>query len=126
MGGPESVWDALEYGFADRIGHGLAIFRDPVLQKHVEDNQVHIEFCPTSNVLLTDIASIAEHPIRIALERGMNFSVNTDDPGPFGCSMNSEFNMLHQSLGLTENDFERIFRNCLKSAFSLESNLVDN
>ena len=126
VGGPESVWDALEYGFADRIGHGLAIIQDPVLQKHVEDNQIHIEFCPTSNVILTDIPSIEEHPVRTALERGWNFSVNTDDPGPFGCSMNSEFNLLHQTFGFTENDFERIFRNCIEATFAQEPRLADN
>ncbi len=26
--GPESVWDALEYGKPDRIGHGVGAFED--------------------------------------------------------------------------------------------------
>jgi adenosine deaminase len=47
----------------------------------------------------------------------MNFSVNTDDPGAFGCSMESEFRRLEMSFGFTAEDFARIFANSWRSRF---------
>lgn len=46
--GPDSVWDALEHGFPDRIGHGVAAFREPALVDELLKRGVHVEFCPTS------------------------------------------------------------------------------
>ncbi len=64
--GPEAVWDALEHGHPDRIGHGVSLFRDPALIEHFQEHQIHIEMCPTSNVKTGSVARIEEHPIRQA------------------------------------------------------------
>jgi adenosine deaminase len=48
----------------------------------------------------------------------MNFSVSTDDPGPFGCSMLSEYELLASNLGFTDADFERIYANAWRSRFA--------
>jgi adenosine deaminase len=108
----------LENGFADRIGHGLSVFKDPLLLKYVMNNGIHLEFCPTSNTILTEVGSITDHPIQIAMEKGLNFSVNTDDPGPFGCSMNGEFQLLEKTFGFSEKEFAVIFRNSIELAFA--------
>lgn len=119
--GPESVWDALEYGYPDRIGHGLSIFDDPVLVKHIKTHDIHIEFCPTSNLYLTGIDSIDKHPLGIAINEGMNFSINTDDPGPFCCTMESEFRLVANAFMLGKNDFDKILDNTMRSRFSRRS-----
>lgn len=115
--GTESVWDALNYGFPTRIGHGVSLFQDPKLIELFQDKQIHIEMCPTSNLKTGSIATIEEHPIRRALDLGLNFSVNTDDPGPFASSMNSEYELLATSFGFTEADFETVYRNSLDARF---------
>lgn len=117
-GGPEYVWDALEYGQADRIGHGLALFEDPTLLRYVRDHGIHIEMCPTSNLLLTRLKSVSDHPLGRALQEGLSFSINTDDPGPFGCTLNSEFELMAKTFNLTRGDFELILENSLKAAFA--------
>ena len=115
--GPESVWDALEYGHPDRIGHGVSLFRDPRLVDLFVERQIHIEMCPTSNVKTGSVASIQEHPIRLARELGLNFSVNTDDPGTFECSLESEYALLADTFGFDEGDWERIYANSLAARF---------
>ncbi|MGD9099778.1 MAG: hypothetical protein PVF45_04805, partial [Anaerolineae bacterium] len=85
--GPESVWDALEHGFPDRIGHGVSLVQDSRLLDLVRERRLHVEMCPTSNLKTGSVSRIEEHPIGRARELGLNFSVNTDDPGPFECSM---------------------------------------
>jgi adenosine deaminase len=115
--GPESVWDALEHGFPDRIGHGVSIFQDPLLVKRFQEQRLHIEMCPTSNVKTGSVSRIEEHPVRLARELDLNISVNTDDPGPFECSMESEYRLLVQTLGFQENDFQKIRDNALAARF---------
>lgn len=122
--GPESVWDALEYGFPDRIGHGTSLFQDNRLIEHVLKKQIHIEMCPTSNIRTGSINKIEDHPIIKARDLGLNFSINTDDPGPFQSSMLSEYELLSGVFGFTENDFLNIAANSLKSRFYNELRII--
>lgn len=117
MAGPASVWDALIHGKPDRIGHAVRAFEDDRLVEELQRQDVHLEFCPTSNLCLGVISDIAQHPILRARQLGMNFSVNTDDPGPFGCSMESEVRLLEKNLGFSHADFEQISENALRSRF---------
>lgn len=116
-GGPESVRDALEYGHPDRIGHAVHLFQDPNLVDFFAERQIHIEMCPTSNVKTGSVACIQEHPIRLARELGLNFSVNTDDPGAFECSLESEYDLLADVFGFGERDWQQIFANSLAARF---------
>jgi adenosine deaminase len=115
--GPESVWDALENGFPDRIGHGVAIFQNPALVRRFQEEQIHIEMCPTSNVKTGSVRCIAEHPVRMARDLGLSFSINTDDPGAFECSMASEYRLMAEVFDFTEADFARIRENALAARF---------
>lgn len=115
--GPSSVWEALEYGYATRIGHGLAAFDDPLLVKYIKEHDIHLEFSPTSNVRLTKYTDIRSHPIKKALAEAISFSINTDDPGPFCTDMNTEYALVQQAFNLNEKDFEKILTNSLKAAF---------
>jgi adenosine deaminase len=116
--GPESVWDALQHGFPDRIGHGTHIFDDPNLVAVLAERDIHVEMCPTSNLLTGSIARIEDHPIRRALDRGLNIGVNTDDPGAFGCSMTSEYALLIERFGFTPEELGQLSANARRSRFS--------
>ena len=118
--GPESVWDALEYGHPNRIGHGVSLFQDERLVELFAERQIHIEMCPTSNLKTGSVASIEEHPIRLARDLGLSFSVNTDDPGPFECSLESEYALLADTFGFDEGDWQRIYANSLAARFQPE------
>ncbi len=115
--GPESVWDALEYGYPDRIGHGVSLFQDEKLIEIIKERQIHIEMCPTSNLKTGSVSRIKEHPVQKAREIGLNFSINTDDPGPLGCSMESEYELLSEVFGFENDDFQRIYVNSLAARF---------
>ena len=115
--GPESIWDALEYGHPRRIGHGLSLFDDPDLPKYLQKNNIHIEFCPTSNLKVAGVRRIEAHPVFKAMDYGLSFSINTDDPGHFECTMNSEFKLLQTVRPFDEKMFRQVFRNSLRAAF---------
>ena len=109
---------ALEHGYPDRIGHGVSLFQDPALVELFRERQIHVEMCPTSNIKTGSVARTEEHPIRRARDLGLNFSINTDDPGPFLNSLMSEYQLLAGVFGFDEADFQQIYENTLKSRFT--------
>jgi adenosine deaminase len=115
--GPESVWDALEHGYPDRIGHGVSAFQDPRLLETIGERGIHIEMCPTSNLKTGSIAAIADHPIARARDLGLSIGVNTDDPGAFGCSMESEYALLAEVFGFGPADFAYLYSCALAARF---------
>ena len=118
--GSESVWDALEYGYPDRIGHGVSLFHDPKLLDLIRERDIHVEMCPTSNLKTGSISRIEEHPIGIAKELGLNMSINTDCPGIFECSMESEYELTEKLFGFGQNDFQKVLTDSLRARFQPE------
>ena len=115
--GPRRVREAIEEGFADRIGHGIATFQDQYLLDLIKERQIHLELCPTSNVRTGVVPSIEEHPLRRALELGLNFSINSDDPGTFACSVESEYRLAADIFGFSEADLLQVTANAMGSRF---------
>ncbi|MBN1937873.1 MAG: hypothetical protein JW934_24680 [Anaerolineae bacterium] len=115
--GPESVRDALDYGRPNRIGHGVSAFQDQALLDAIRECGIHLEMCPTSNLRTGSVLSIAAHPIRRALDLGLSFSINTDDPGPFENSMLAEYALLAEHLDFSQQDFEQVYWNSLAARF---------
>lgn len=116
--GPESVWDALDNGYPDRIGHGVTLFQDPRLIEIFQERQIHIEMCPTSNLKTGSVPNLAAHPLSKAKELGLNFSINTDDPGPFGNSLEGEYRLAAKLFGYTIQDLQHVYANTIKAGFT--------
>jgi aminodeoxyfutalosine deaminase len=116
--GPESVWDALRHGRPDRLGHALSAFQDSELIDYLRASRLHIEFCPTSNLCTGAVESMERHPIGRARQAGLNFSVNTDDPGAFECSLSAEYGRVAGIFGFSSSDFSAIFRQSLSARFA--------
>lgn len=114
--GPESVWAALEIG-ADRIGHAVSAAHDPALVAHLAERGTPLEMCPTSNVRTGAAPSLAAHPIGPFLRRGMDVSLNTDDPPLFGTDLVSEYGAVARAFGLTRAEVIRLARNAFAGAF---------
>jgi adenosine deaminase len=114
---PKFVKEAVDILGADRIGHGLHVYRNPAIAKEMKDRNILLELCPTSNVLTGSVKSIKEHPIRILQEMGVPFSVNTDDPSIFNTDLNIEYGLLNKHLGFTNAEFEKINQLAAKHSF---------
>jgi len=115
--GPESIRDALQYGRPNRLGHGLSAVDDPALLDELRDANVHVEFCLTSNLRTGALPGIEQHPAGRARALGMNFSLSTDNPGAFECSLTSEFQLAMEALAFQPDDFNTVFRNSLSARF---------
>ncbi|GAA3265566.1 adenosine deaminase [Dactylosporangium vinaceum] len=99
--GPSSVRDAMEVLRADRIMHGVAAIADPGLLDRLAPGGVALDVCPTSNVMLSVVPSIAQHPLPALLARGVPCSINADDPLLFDTDLLNEYTLARDHLGLT-------------------------
>lgn len=118
LAGTDSVRDALAYGSPDRLGHGIAAFSDEAVVAEVAERGIHLEFCPSSNLALGVVGRIEDHPIARAHALGLSYSINTDDPGPFACSLTSELTLVADAFGFGEPELARIFDNTIAAAFA--------
>lgn len=98
--GPQTIWDALQYLGAERIGHGIAAAQDPRLMAHLVEHAIALEICPTSNVCTRSVPSMADHPLAILVAAGVPVTINSDDPPMFSTTLNDEYAVAAGLLGL--------------------------
>lgn len=118
--GAESVWGAIRTLKVDRIGHGTRAGEDEKLLDYLVEHQIPVEMCPISNVRTGVVASYAEHPVRSYFERGINISINTDDPKMFDNSLAEEYRSLVQVFGFTLAEIERLVRHAIEMSWMPE------
>ena len=115
--GPDRVWEAIELLGAKRIGHGIASIQDPALMKHLAENQICLEVCPTSNWLTNAVTEMKNHPLPILLRAGVPVCINTDDPGIFGSYLPNEIRICREVLGMSEAEIDQCFAHAAKATF---------
>jgi len=112
-GDADSVQRAVEELELDEVQHGIAAAQSSSVMKFLADNRIRLNMCPTSNVLLGRVESLAEHPIRKLYDAGVKVTVNTDDLLVFGQSVSDEFLNLYQTGLFTVAELDEIRRNGL-------------
>jgi adenosine deaminase len=126
--GLPSIWEAVQFCGAERLGHGVRIIDDITgapgaehlgrLAAFVRDRRIPLELCPTSNVNTGVCASIAEHPIGMLRRLRFRVTLNTDNRLMSDTSMSKEMQQLADSFGWGIDDFEWMSINAMKSAFA--------
>ncbi len=126
--GLPSIWEALQWCGADRLGHGVRIVDDidvspdgsahlGRLAAYVRDKRIPLELCPSSNVQTGAVSSIAEHPFGLLADLRFRVTVNTDNRLMSACTMSSEMVALVDAFGYGWSDLQRFTINAMKSSF---------
>jgi adenosine deaminase len=126
--GLPSIWQALQWCGAERLGHGVRLVDDITvhddgsitlgrLASYVRDCRVALELCPTSNVHTGAVASLAEHPIRMFRRLGFRATINTDNRLMSGVSLSSEMARCAEVFGWDWVDLRWLSINAMKSSF---------
>ncbi|KAK8862059.1 adenosine deaminase [Apiospora arundinis] len=113
--GPASyIVDALDLLDAQRIDHGLRSVlpgdesvTESLLARLVEQ-KIMLTLCPLSNVRLRCLESVKQFPLRKLLDRGVRFSINSDDPAYFGGYILENYCALQDAFGLSVREWESI------------------
>jgi adenosine deaminase len=126
--GKESIWQAIQYCGAHRIGHGTRLIDDIAisdgravklgdLAQYVLDKRIPLEICLISNVHTGAAPSLEQHPFKILYQEKFRVTLNTDNRLMSDTSMSKEFAAAATTFGLNIADFEKITINAMKSAF---------
>ncbi len=126
--GPPSIWEAIQFCGAERLGHGVRIVDDIEIEpdgnrvlgrlaSYVRDRRIPLEVCPTSNVHTGAAASIAEHPIGMLRDLRFRVTMNTDNRLMSDTSLSEEFTACAQAFGWGWGDLQWFTINAMKSSF---------
>jgi adenosine deaminase len=129
--GKESIWQAIQWCGAHRIGHATRLIEDIAVDAHdpakivkmgylaqyILDKRIPLEICLSSNVHTGAAESVPTHPFRIFYRYGFRVTLNTDDRLMSDTTMTKELAVAQQAFKLDVDDFEKIAINAMKSAF---------
>jgi adenosine deaminase len=126
--GKESIWQAIQYCGAHRIGHGTRLIDDITvadgrivklgdLAQYVLDKRIPLEICLLSNVHTGAARNLEEHPFKTFYQGRFRVTLNTDNRLMSDTSLTKEFEAAADTFGLSLEDFEKLTINAMKSAF---------
>ena len=126
--GPRSIWKAVQYCGAERLGHGIRIVEDwdvssdgdielGRLSHFLRNRRIPLEVCPTSNVNTGVVDRIEDHPINKLVELRFRVTINTDNRLMSGVSMSSEMLALVDAFGYDWARLRWLTVNAMKSSF---------
>jgi len=129
--GKESIWQAIQWCGAHRIGHATRLIEDIALDtqdpssvakmgylaQYILDKRIPLEICLSSNVDTGAAESLEKHPFGLFYRCGFRVTLNTDDRLMSDTTMTREFMVAHETFGLGLDDLEKLKINSMKSAF---------
>ncbi len=124
-GPAEYVWEAINLLNVDRIDHGNKSLDDENLIAHLVNNNIPLTVCPLSNIKLRNVDKIENHPIKTMLDKGINATVNSDDPAYFGGYMNDNYKAITKALNLSKKDIYQLTLNSFNSTFLEDDEKAD-
>ena len=127
--GLPSIWEAVQYCGAERLGHGVRLVEDVKvagdgtvtlgrLASYIRDRRIPLEMCPTSNVQTGAAESIETHPLRLLRQLQFRVTVNTDNRLMSQVALTDEFALLAREFGYDWSDLQWFTINAMKSAFA--------
>ena len=114
--GPDSIWGAIKTLSAIRIGHGIRCLEDTDLVRYLRKSQIPLDVCPTSNVRLGIVPSLAQHPLPKLLDAGLLITINSDDPPMFATTLTDEYIRIVEAFGFGTQDVIRFVMNGIRAS----------
>jgi adenosine deaminase len=126
--GAQSIWQALQWCGAHRIGHGTRLVDDFTIEdgrvvgmgrlaQYMLDKRIPLECCLSSNIHTAAAESFAVHPFRLFYTNRFRVTLNTDNRLMSDTSMSKELDIAARAYDLTVRDLEILTLNAMKSAF---------
>lgn len=125
-GPAEYIWSAIDTLGIDRIDHGNRCLEDDNLVKYIVKKDLTLTVCPLSNLKLCVVKDMQNHPIKNMLEKGLNATVNSDDPAYFGGYVNENYIAIVEALNLSETDIIQLVKNSFTGSFLPKSHVSEH
>lgn len=127
--GTDSIWQALQFCGAHRLGHATRL-RDDItsckdgpsalgtLARFVLDHRIPLEMCVISNLHTGACNELSNHPFGMFFKNGFRVCLNTDNRLMSDTSMSHETATVTRLFDLSLDDLEKLAMNAAKSAFA--------
>lgn len=120
--GPESVWETLRLLQPTRIGHGTRSIEDPDLVRHLSEQKIHLELCPSSNIqIIPSLPEFASHPIEKLYRANVCLNINTDTRMLTPTTLNREYEEVSRVFGWGAREFLQTNLMAIEAAFIEQS-----
>lgn len=116
-GPADYIRDALDLLQVERIDHGVRCEEDPALVERLVRDRIPLTVCPLSNIKLRVFDKLADHNLARLLDRGVNVTINSDDPAYFGGYIGENFRACAADLGLGARQLTALCENAIRAAF---------
>lgn len=116
-GPPINIVDAIEKLGAERIGHGVRAMEDLSVIDMLNERQITLEICPTSNLQTGIIPKLGQHPLFAFYQIGIPVTINTDDPSISNTTLTDEFLVATRGAGVPFRAVPDMIINAAKAAF---------
>ena len=97
--------------------HGIRCLEDDALVERLAAEQMPLTVCPPSNVRLSTVDTMAEHPLKRMQDLGLKVSIHSDDPACFGGYLEADFEAVNRVLGRAPGEQATLVRNSIESSF---------
>ena len=114
FGNAESVRYTVETLELNEVQHGIAAAQSADVMKWLRNNNIRLNVCPTSNVILGRVKNIETHPARKLADNGIVITINSDDIMIFNQSVSEEYLNLFQAGVFSANELNIIRENGLR------------
>lgn len=115
IGTAEDVREAVEELELDEVNHGIAAAKSKSVMRLLADQQIQLNICPSSNVMLSIVEDYVHHPIKRLFEEGISVTINTDDLLIFNQSISEEYQNLYAAGLFTKDELDVIRQTGLKA-----------
>ena len=101
----------------ERLGHGVRSIEDPNLIAYLQERQIPLEVCPTSNICLGVYPAISNHPFPQLYAAGIPITINSDDPPLFNTTLTHEVGLLFDVFNFDVKTANDILLNGVRHSF---------
>ncbi|HQS84409.1 MAG: adenosine deaminase [Alphaproteobacteria bacterium 16-39-46] len=119
-GPPAYIWEAMDLLKVSRLDHCVRCLEDDQLVERLKKEQIPLTVCPISNVKLRGFDTMAQHPLKKMLEKGLCVTVNSDDPAYFGAYVNENYKQASDILHLSQENIYQLAKNSFLASFVSE------
>jgi len=80
----------------------------PLVIHQLQERRSIVEACPTSNLVIGGVDGYKKHPMLGMLNRGIDVTLSTDDPGLFGTTLSEEYALMRPGLEALPGDTDAL------------------
>ncbi len=118
--GAESVRETLQVLRPQRIGHGVRSIEDKEVLQALLTQDIHLEICPSSNVVTSVVDTLEDHPVDQLYRQGISLSINTDGRALVDVNLAHEYEQLARIFDWEKAHFLRCNLEAIRHAFISE------